>query len=208
MKPHYDKIVVITTYGDEGVPHIEYLIRTNPGVPIHIVYGSTSINGESWRNCDRILREWWQQQGQFISFNHLLLIEYDVLFHDEISSVFPDGDFVVRDVKYPKVDTEWIWFTEIESFPEILRQSARGIVPFGAVLFSRRCLAGIMNHPFAEEVFKKDIFCELRIATLCVAAGFEPTENSKKLRFVDISPIQPSIPIYGAFHPVKNAVDW
>lgn len=46
---HYDKIIVITTYGNKGVPHIEHLIAHNPGIPIHIMYGEKSEgNNKYW----------------------------------------------------------------------------------------------------------------------------------------------------------------
>lgn len=160
----------------------------------------------AWRNCDRILREWWLHQGRFISFNHVVFLEYDVLFNANISSIFPNGDFIVKDVKYPKRNAGWMWFSEIPKLPLELQKFARGIAPFGAVLFSSQCLSAIMNHPLADNLFKEDIFCELRIATLCVAAGYKPRGNSENLKFVDCDTLEPTIFKMGVYHPVKEPV--
>ena len=197
-------IVVWQTFAEVGLPHLGRFLSHNPGMQCHVIHGEP-LKGEArkhaWRNCDRMIRSWWLNQGNKLDFDRAIFLEWDVLFDARIEDILPDGDFVGKDVKYPKM-CNWHWFQEIERLPTSIRTYARGIAPLAVLAISRRCLDAMMTHPLAEDLFSMDIFCELRLPTLAACCGFEPVSNSECMPNVQFDRVLPEAG-GGVWHSVK-----
>jgi hypothetical protein len=199
-------IAVCLTSGSKGVPHLGKFLERNPMVPVHVVNGvgfaDPAERGHAWRNCDRLIRDWWKTTGNQLGFDRVLFLEWDVLFNERIEDVVPEGDFVACDVKLPG-ESGWIWFAETKCLPPEMRECPRGAVPLAVMALSRTCLEAMMSHPLAEELFDADIFCELRFPTLARHCGFEPINNRAgfpDVQFYEVRPGNGS----GVWHAVKH----
>lgn len=198
-------IAVWLTSGNKGLPHLGRFLSKNPLIPVHVVNGKSPDDPRertiAWRNCDRLIREWWKNTGQHQPFDRALILEWDVLFNERIEEVIPGGDFIVCDVKCPG-ESDWNWFAETNCLPPEMRKNARGAAPLSIMAASRTCLETMMTHPLAEELFESDIFCELRFPSLANHCGFEPVDNRAgfpEVQFHEVSPGKGN----GVWHAVK-----
>lgn len=199
-----DTIVVVLTNARCGVPHLGRFMKRNPEVPVHVVCGK-ALDGHdrtlAWRNCDRLIREWWLEQGQFLHFKRALFLEWDVVFDARIDEVFPDGHFIGRDVHDPRMKN-WQWFSETAALPTELQPHALGVSPLAALMISHECLDAICNHPLSDSLFEQDIFCELRLPTLAASCGYVPAPNREMLPHLGCYPIAAGQG-QGVWHSVK-----
>lgn len=187
-----------------GTPHLGRFLRSNPDVPVHVVCGKALAGDDrtmAWRNCDRLIREWWMEQGRFLDFRRALFLEWDVVFDSPIDEIFPEGHFIGRDVHDPRTK-QWTWFSEILSLPTELQSHALGVSPLAALMISRECLSAMCEHPIADALFEQDIFCELRLPTLASACGYQPMQNREMLPNLGCYPI-PAGSGQGVWHSVK-----
>ena len=199
-------IAVCLTSGSKGVPHLGKFLERNPMVPVHVVNGvefaDPAERGHAWRNCDRLIREWWKGTGEQLRFDRVLFLEWDVLFNERIEDVVPGGDFVVCDVKRPG-ESDWIWFAESRCLPPEMRENPVGAVPLAIMALSRTCLETMMSHPLADDLFEADIFCELRFPSLARHCGFEPIDNRAGFPDVHFHEVRPGSG-RGVWHAVKS----
>ena len=200
-----DTIAIFLTTSDYGLPHVDSFLRHNPLVPLHVFCNAVS-EGEArtlaWRNADRSIRTWWINQGRHLNFKHALFLEWDVVFASRVSAVFPgEADFYCKDLKKP--GEPWNWFGETSRFPKTIQPHATGTAPLAVVRISRRCLSAMFSHPMEEMLYGSDIFCELRLATLAAACGYEPVECPGTLSKVDCGVVQVDS-TYGVWHAVKR----
>jgi hypothetical protein len=198
-------VAVCLTTAAYGLPHVDRFLLHNPGVPFHVISNSLAPEGLpracAWRNSDRLIRKWWAEVGSKLDFDHAVFMEWDVLFSLDLASAFPDDvDFYCKDRKKP--GDPWNWFSEVARMPPEFHPHATGIAPLSVTRFSRRCLADMFSHAGVEELYSRDIFCELRLATLASACGYEPVE-CEALTGVDLYPC-PGGPGRGIWHPVKS----
>ncbi len=203
-EPQRRTLVVWQTCGKLGLPHLGRFMSQNPEVPTHVIHGEAfegQARTQAWRNCDRMIRNWWLNQGHKLDFDRAIFLEWDVLFDARIEDILPDGDFVGKDIKYPGM-CNWHWFQEIDRLPTEIRPFARGIAPLAVLAISRRCLNAMMTHPLAESLFSMDIFCELRLPTLAAYCGFEPVSNSECMPNVQFDRVLPEAG-RGVWHSVK-----
>ncbi len=206
-QPHVERWISLWhTFGSHGLPHLGQFQSMNPGVPVHVLHGERhekeADRKHAWRNCDRVLRDWWHQTGKFLEFDRVAILEWDVLFRQTLNHVFPPGDFVGRKIKLPGSQPDWPWFREIACLPASARDSACGIAPLAILAVSRRCLSAIMEHPLSNEMFDADIFCELRFATLAKLSGFELVQCPDSLPNVEWHEVPPGN-TSGVWHAVK-----
>ncbi|HEY1121659.1 MAG TPA: hypothetical protein VGE67_08670 [Haloferula sp.] len=197
-------IVVFTVPVNLGLPHLDTFMKWNPGVPVHVV-SLPELAGNArraaWRNADVSMMKWWERQGRHLQFDHVVFLEWDVLFAAPLGEVFPpDGDFFCKDIKKP--GDPWMWFNEIGRLHEELRPHATGVAPLAVMRISRAALDAMHQHPLREALYNLDVFCELRFPTLAVASGYEPAECSETLALVDHLPVEPGNG-RGVWHAVK-----
>jgi len=197
-------IVVWLTNERDGLPHIGRFLKRNPGVAVHVVNGARvdgSERKQMWRNCDRMIREWWVTTGYQLDFDRAIFLEWDVVFEAPIEDIFPEGHFVSRNVHKPENST-WTWFSEIKLLPPELREHATGVSPLAALAISRKCLSDIMSHPLADKAFADNIFCELRLPTLAAACGYTLTKNRHLTPHLEWYPVKAKAG-EGVWHAVK-----
>lgn len=201
-------ICVWLTTSSYGLPHIDRFLEYNPGVEIHVI-SHQLCQGEArrtaWRNADRLIRDWWHQQGDHLAFDYAVFLEWDVLFSSSLSDVFTsEDDFLCKEVMLPS--QQWHWFEETPRLPLGLAEFATGIVPLGVSRISRECLNAVFSHPLAPEAYKRDIFSELRLPTLASACGFAPVACPETLRNVEWQEVSPEAGS-GVWHSVKTRTD-
>lgn len=204
-EPKVEQVAVFLTPAQCGLPHLDAFLQHNPGVPVHVV-SLPPLEGEArsaaWRNADTAMWDWWRKEGSLLDFDYAVFLEWDVLFSAPLETVFPgDAHFYCKELKKP--GQAWPWFGEIERLPLALRSSARGSVPLAVMRLSRECLAKMFRDENHDGLYQHDIFCELRLATLATACGFEPVECPGTLPFVRWHPVEP-LEGTGVWHAVKQ----
>lgn len=183
--------VIIMTHlegGEPKLPHLDELKRSNPDLEVHVCVGRE--NGRSkrhhWKNSDRELRHFWQENGHRVRGAIVLVIEWDTLIEVEIPEL-PDGldlagamvfreDFLKRKGNSYRLMSDprwspsaWLWFQEaprlgLGSFPCV------GLVSFGFMLVDRICLDWISLDRW-DVAFEKSLQNELRFPSIAAFMG-------------------------------------
>jgi hypothetical protein len=183
--------VIIMTHLEGGrpkLPHVEDLLTSNPDLEVHVCIGRE--NGRSkyhqWKNSDRELRHWWQQNAERVSGDVILVIEWDTLIQVPIPSLPPGRSLAGAKVMREDLENRsrksyrlmndprwtrpaWLWFREstrlgLGRFPCV------GLVSFGFMLMKRSSLDAISESRF-DAVFEKSIQNELRFPSLVSYCG-------------------------------------
>lgn len=197
--------VLILTYNDESgsphIPHIKWLILSNPEADIHIISENNIDKKLSWRNGDRKLREWWRLNYNRVTNSIIYVIEYDVLVTRKLPILSLNYDFVGRDVKYENLDPKWSWFREKDRLQLKETENIVGIAPFGFLAMRREVLDRLCDKKW-DEIYRKDIFCEIRLSTVTSLNGFKigeidlPNVSWYETKNYDLT-------ILGYYHPIK-----
>lgn len=172
------RVAVVWLAMNGAIPHFDEFRAINPNVPVFFDDLDVRKHGPAmvrlgWRNADRRLLAWWEENREKVAATHIVFCEADVRFAAKVGAVFPSlEDFMVPAVQ--DAGSSWDWWAEVPKLPEEFRQHARGISPLACILASRRMLDAMLSHPGREDLMGKDIFGELRFPTLAAACGFEP----------------------------------
>jgi hypothetical protein len=175
------------------------------GTPTSIkesVYISESF--QSWRDGDLIIYSWFPLRP--FDAHRYIYIEWDCLATCPLIEYFGDlwnADAVGGLQTFGK-DKDWYWWNEIGQLPESLRLYATGIAPLNCILLSHKALSAI-----CARSIPKNVFSELRIATLLTACGItiksmneRSADNSWHPSLISVDRTRASI-----YHPVKSLVD-
>lgn len=156
---------IIYTDHTKDYIHLDHLQKSNPDAQIlcaDIFFGITEKK-YAWRNGDKTVRMWLQNNiGKIIS-NNIALFEWDVL----VSTKLPDIDInglYAKNVRKPDTDPNWPWFKEIESLGSY-KNYAIGVAPLGVLFMDKQCINTIIDPEF-DDIYSKDIFSELRLPTI------------------------------------------
>lgn len=200
--------ILVSSYGTRGAPHLEWIKRSNPGQKVHVDARGTPgarDNVAAWRNADRIIREWWRENGSSVQGDRLAIVEWDVLVrkHFALAGAPRDAGLSGRD---PKIwgDVPWCWWKEVGLLPGELRPHRHGLAPFCALIASRECLDAVADSRW-DHVFDLDIFCELRLPTVVRACGFE-IGRAPDFDGCSCDPIPDPGRQPGFWHPIKHPV--
>lgn len=201
--------VVWMTTTHHGIPHMRHLLKSNPSIrqwSSNPQYSTDkTLQHQSWRNCDRAIRTWWQNNRNKTLATNILFIEYDVLITAPIERYFNihATGMVGKEFLTPQKNPEWVFWREIERLPAYLQPHACGITPLGVLMISRESLDTISD-PIYNSVFEADIFCELRLATIAAHAGIQVKSN-KNLQ--DVHCVETKyIPNPGIYHSIKGTI--
>ena len=200
--------VVIIGTRSSGMPHAKVLQEHNPGVDIRLVEAPEDVGAgrvELWRNCDRNIRDWWIQHRDTTEAEKVLFLEWDVYCNVTLTKILPVspahmvGAWMATAVRDGR---SWAPFREIGRLPRSIHHHAVGIWPMAVVLFSRACLDSIAD-PKWDDVYAKDIFSELRTATIVRASGC--TVGTCDL-WAEVTVWPRSVPhdAQGIYHPIKS----
>jgi hypothetical protein len=196
---------VIMTTPRQGIPHFDHVAKHN--APVSVCY-SPDGQGDAerlyaWRNCDRAIRDWWREHRHLVEGDHVAFIEWDVVANMDLSRAIVPGAGIVAPVVEVARGSTWCWFAEVDHLPAWLRGYAASVRPLAVLIISRECLDAIAA-PKWDGLFARDIFCELRLATVARASGFELATHSS-LANCRHFPITHPGNTPGVFHAIKLA---
>lgn len=173
------------------------------------IEGRTNLENEltgfekySWRNCDKFIRHWLKKNKHLITTERVALIEWDVLFTKELPTHLNLKNKILTRTRhlYSKDRDDWNWFREISQLDDF-QKSACGITIMGCLLFDKTFLDIWLNQEF-DPLYKKDIFCELRLGTIMNHSNIEWDTYSSFMPEVRFNCcFKPEI--LGYYHPVK-----
>ncbi len=180
-------MTLFSTFEPMGMPHLPVFERHNPTLPYEIICGPRLEAKErlsSWRNCDRVIRDWYLRTGQKLSFDHLLFSEGDVLWNARVADVIDLVDFGGCGFQYYG-QTPFDYPEDALRLPAQIKPFAAQVKPLAVMVVSRSVLHRMMTDPLAEDLFGRDIFCEVRMASLAryVGAKLSHLVGLRKLYF-------------------------
>lgn len=205
--PYFFEAVILTTQAT-GTPHAGALQAANPGLKIHVCEAPDAPDAEArlraWRNCDNNLLTWWREHGGEVAAAQVLALEWDVYCNTDLRTVirppaWQSGLAAARILSGVSERRKYRFFEEAERLPASMRALAVAAAPLAVLRVSRTALDACLAPEYAD-VFREDIFCEMRLPTVIRHAGFHVAELG--LRHVDATPKRPAG--IGIFHPVKE----
>ena len=123
---------------------------------------------QKWRGIDATIYRWFANRD--FNARRYLLAEYDCLCTVSLAEYYAevwDADVAGVDFFTRQANPRWHWFLEdINNIPEYDRVYAAGIVPFTCTMFSHEALSEVVAN-----VYRNDIFCELRLGTIVNKLG-------------------------------------
>src|ERR1700730_6577719 len=158
---------------------------------------------EKWRGIDATLYRWFKNRG--FNARRYLVAEYDCLCNVNLTAYYAeawDADVAGIDFFTRQDNPGWEWFMEeeLQNVPAEDRLHAAGIVPFTCTMFSHAALEKIVAN-----VYRHDMFCELRLGTTVNRLGLKfqrlPQRKRGTLSWYEYS-WQTNRP--GFFHAVKS----
>jgi hypothetical protein len=196
--------LVIMTSERQGAPHEAAARAHHPTVHVHRGRdGATpEAKRELWRNCDRSIRDWWKANRHRVKSSHVAFVEWDVVVNADLREGIRPFVGLAGRVVENRPGSAWQWWQEIDALPENLRVHAASLRPLAVVIASRQCLEAI-SAPTWDDVFRRDIFCELRLPTVARACGFQ-LAALPCLAHVEHFPIPHPGTAPGVWHQVKT----
>ena len=185
--------VLLVTHPGVGVPHLAALQASNPGARVHVVTLGQVERG-AWRNNDAAVRAWWRKNRGRITGRRVAWLEWDALVTTALPEVWPAG-MLGKDLK----DEGWHWWGERAALPELADHWC-GVAPLGVTFWNAAALDAIAAEEY-DEIYARDVFCELRTPSVCRKAGF-PVE-SLSLPGVRWYPVRAGT-VPGIYHAVKH----
>ena len=150
------------------------------------------------------LLTWWLEHGGEVAAAQVLALEWDVYCNTDLRTVirppaWQSGLAAARILSGVSERRKYRFFEEAERLPASMRALAVAAAPLAVLRVSRTALDACLAPEYAD-VFREDIFCEMRLPTVIRHAGFHVAELG--LRHVDATPKRPAG--IGIFHPVKE----
>jgi hypothetical protein len=166
-------------------------------------FPSSFANVSKWRSIDARLYRWFENRT--INARRYVVLEYDCLCTVDLNEYYPatmEADVVGADYFTRRANPRWQWFAdnEINQLPKDDRPFASAIVPLHCAMYSHEGLKAIVAN-----VYKGDVFCELRLGTTVAKLGlkFQRLPVSRRSTICwHIYPWQVNRP--GLFHSVKS----
>jgi len=209
--PVYHFECVWMTTNVTGTPHAAALQAANPELRVHTCYSPQGETPEDsrhrWRNCDRNIRGWWDENRAEVATDQVLFLEWDVFANVNLPDHLPSlgGNYGIAGPRIlsPISDRAfWPFQEDLPKLPREMEALACATAPLAVLLISRAALDAIQA-PCYDAIFADDIFCETRLPTVIRHAGFRVVEM--RLPDVGCKPMIPG-PARGIYHPVKQPV--
>jgi len=181
--------------------HLKHLEKSNPDAQILLADISNDLPTIMvWRNNDRYIREWLRNNYHKILHNNIAFVEWDVLITINLPNINVCG-FIGKHLQRPGIN-EWVWFNEIDRLGKY-KTHAMGAAPFAIQFMDKEAVNTWMSNEY-DDIYAKDIFCELRVPTIMNYAGIKMSEYS--LPFVEWHTIKYNKNIPGIYHAIKYAI--
>lgn len=194
--------MLILTHEVEGrpwLPHLRHLQASHPEVAVHVVSDAGARRTAAWRNGDRKLREWWRRHGGVVAGEVVAVLEWDVLATCRLPELPAGVDAAAKAVVTRASEPAWPWFAEARRLGGL---EPVGLAPLGVMVLRREVLDELAD-PRWDELFARDIFCELRTGSI-VWQRFRPGKIAlPKVRWHAVRAGRAP----GIYHAVKQAVD-
>lgn len=180
-----------------------FLINNND-LEIYSVPNRYMDKNKAWISTDLNIFHWFIEQENRIKSERFLIVEWDCRCNCNLRQYYGkvwDYDVVGPCVYYPERD-HWNWFNTIQRLPYRARRFATGIVPFNAILLSKRAMSLISKEILKPEFY--DFNSELRLATIASMLSMDPVVNPVCNRTNTWrNNIRWDMQNGGLFHPVK-----
>lgn len=157
---------------------------------------------EAWSNADRNIVDWWLSIGRQSKADQFLLCEWDVrITTPPQETIIVKADCVCSKLVFPIQEGRAFkpFRTDASKLPQQMRKHICAVVPLGVLLMTRQALDCLSQ----SDLFDKDIFCELRVATILAANGFSIAQNPL-WNNVGTDPRKVVSDHVGISHPVKS----
>lgn len=160
----YSEWTVVYNDHSNSYIHLDAIKNSNPTA--QILLGDLSSNLSKhycWRNSDNLIRNWLRNNISQIKNNKVAILEWDVL----VTQKLPDIKLVGamgKHIHKPTKNNGWKWFKEINKLEEY-KKYAIGIAPLGILFIDRGSILSLIDSKF-DDIFNKNIFCELRLPTI------------------------------------------
>lgn len=211
MTQRFYTAVIMSTQG-VGTPHAAALHASNPGLDVRANYGPAAVGAQRhhvWRNCDRHVRDWWRQHRETVTTPEVVFVEYDVYIDIDLDTILTPseagvgmrGAAIARGV----ADRAWPPFADVPRLPRSMRAHAVGVIPFAFFISPREALDDLISAEW-DQVYRADVFCEMRAPTVLRKAGWR-IGVIPGLPCVGIKPFsREQITSPGVWHPVKFSI--
>lgn len=128
------------------------------------VFRSDFAQAKKWRSIDTTLYRWFINRT--FDAEKYIVIEYDCFCNVDLREHYTEvwrSDVAGVDMFTREQNPRWKWFSEgeLSTVPPEDREYAAGLVPFTCTMFSHAALQTIVAN-----VYRNDVFCELRLGTL------------------------------------------
>lgn len=195
---------IVMTYGDVGSPHLDSLRESNPDVEVHVA--TSPETGESreilWRNSDRFLRKWWQENSEKVEGGTLYMLEWDTLVTCPLPAMPEDLNLVSSGLTYMKPwkpphrdPRERAW--KLLGLPDGSEVVQMGT--FGFFIVRRSVMDAIADAKW-DAAFAADASNEGRFPTIAAAIG----AKMGVIRLPNVHYFHPPVVSGpGIYHPVK-----
>lgn len=160
-----------------------------------------------WRNGDLSVYQWITQYERPHA-ERWIITEWDCFCTTNLRWVYQDvwdADIAATNVHQPEQDAPWHFARERPHVPDSYRPHLAGLAPLAGILVRAEVLYDIAQAVLKEPAWRKS-FCEVRIATVANALGFEAEEIARAKPFLAGNKTFPAHAIQGRglWHKVKD----
>jgi len=171
------------------LPHLNWLIKSNPLIDFRIVIGEDSPHGKqyNWKNSDQVLRDWWKKFSSTVNNDRIAVLEWDTLVTCELPEIPEEYDLVgamkfnenpnLRGKWMPKImkdptwkEENWMWWNDLPKMNLQENDKAVGLVSFGAMFMRRQVLDAVCDKKW-DTIYGRSIQNELRFPTIVSVSG-------------------------------------
>jgi hypothetical protein len=203
------------------LPHLKWLIKSNPLVDFRVVIGEDSPHGKkyNWKNSDQVLRKWWKEFSSTVNNENIAVLEWDTLVTCKLPEI-PEEYYLVGAMKFnenpnlrgkwiPKMikdptwkEENWMWWNDVPKMDLREFERAVGLVSFGAMFMKRWVLDEVCLSRW-DTIYSRSIQNELRFPTIVSISGYEVGEIN--LPFVSWTDVEVGN-VEGIYHSVDNPI--
>ena len=203
------------------LPHIKWLLKSNPLIDFRIVIGKDSPHGKeyNWKNSDQVLRNWWRDFSSTVNNKKIAVLEWDTLVSCKLPKIPEEYDLVgamkfdenqdLRQRWIPKLmndptwkEENWMWWNDILKMDLDKDKKAVGLVSFGAMFMIREVLDAVCENKW-DTVYSRSIQNELRFPTVASISGYRVGNiNLPHVSWTDVKVGNTE----GIYHSVDNSI--
>lgn len=159
-----------------------------------------------WTNCDIPFFGWYATQKK-VDCKRWMIVEHDVYCDmdlHEFCNPTKNYDMVSSTIPIMTRETTWPWFKDIPKLPRPIQPFSCGVMPLPGTIISDELMKKLTD--FYLNKFIKNVFCELRVASIANYLGHTPVPNchpaARNITWTGRDPL--FVPGPGIWHPIKH----